>query len=207
MIALYYNLAEEPVTDAEHHYLQIEQQYILAGDDATYVFRFNGRRVAPGKTTSMMLKLSGDTPADGDTLGAEVIDRATGTALSSRFSRDDEYFKVLSVELPQPVEENGEFDIQLSFRWPGGFPRARRHDYVFSTWGYYANQGVDRLTFKMISDVDIVGATLEELDEGKRRRARIQPKIIPQAGGRCEVSWSLPSPDAVLLMRFEKART
>ena len=202
MIALAYHLSQSPMSDPDHHYYEIDEMYRIDGDDATYQYRFRGTRVTPGSTTGLRIKLSGDTPADSKSLLAEARD-VTGAALSVHFVRDDPYFKVAEIMFDHGVSTNDTFDVSVTFRWSGTFPRARSQDYAFSSWSDFATQGVDRIVSTLSSDVDIRAVRLFELSEGRRQLAPVQPKTI-RDGGRWEVRWVAEHPTALSLLTFEK---
>lgn len=205
MIALLNFLSQDPIHDTEHHYSLIRERYVIDNDDATYEYELQGRRVVEGYTTHLIIKIAGDTPADQRTILAAACSMNDGSALTVSFVRDDPYFKVLAIELPCSLAIHDTFDIALSFRWAGTFPRARRHDYLFSAWGYVASQGVDRIEGLLLSDVPLQGPVLEELRDGRHKRSVIQPKHVPADGHRrTEVSWAVDHPNDVYLLRFEK---
>lgn len=205
MVALHYNLSAEPVSDSEHRFLEIDETYFIQRDDATYKYRMRGVRVVEGIGTSIKLKISGDSPADRISLGLEANDSRSGERLHVDFLRDDDYLKVVEIRFPKPLSTDDEFDITLSLLWSGTFPRARRKDYVFSPWGSFALFGVGRLSFRLDVDADIDSADLDEISDGKRRRACVQPKIQHGRGRRSEISWTVDNPSAIFLLRIVKS--
>jgi hypothetical protein len=205
MIALLNFLSQEPIHDSEHHYSIIRERYVIDNDDATYETELQGRRVVEGYTSHLIVKIAGDTPVDQRTILPTARSLDADVDLPVSFIRDDPYFKILAIELAFPLELNDSFNITLSFRWAGSFPRARQHDYLFSAWGYVASLGVDRIEGLLLSDVPLHAPVLEELRDGRHKLSAIQPKHASREGGRrSEVSWAVDNPDAVYLLRFEK---
>lgn len=203
MVALAHTLTQAPAVDAENHYHEVVDNYRIDQDDATYLHELRGRRVLEGSGSGLMIKVSGDTPADASTMSAEATDRQTERPLSVTFIRDDPYLKVLRIEFDRPLAQGDEFHISLSLRWAGTFPRARKVDYVFSSWSIFAAQGIDRYSCTLSSDLQLENIVLEELSDGKRNRAKVQPKIVSRKS-RCEASWSTMHPSSLYLLRFEK---
>lgn len=205
MVALLNFLSQDPIHDTEHHYSLIRERYVIDNDDATYETELQGRRVVDGYTSHLIVKIAGDTPADQRTILAAARSVDDGNDLPVSFIRDDPYFKILAIELSNPLERNDGFKIAMNFRWAGTFPRSRRHDYLFSAWGYVAALGVDRIEGTLLSDVPLHAPVLEELRDGRHKRSAIQPKHVLRDGRRrSEVSWAVDNPDAVYLLRFEK---
>lgn len=203
MIALAHTLTEDPLSDSNHHYFEIMETYRLDGNDATYRYRLRGRRVTEGTSAYLAFKVSGDAPADASSLMAEATDLDTHEPLSIAFLRDYTHFKVIQVIFKVPLAKDDHFNVEISLRWNGTFPRVRRRDYLFSTWSHYAVQGIDRLTCKLNSDVEVRNVVLEELRDGERHRSETQPKIL-NTHGRCEVTWVSSNPSALYLLQFEK---
>jgi hypothetical protein len=203
MIALFHILTEEPTTDLDNHYTEVVESYRIDGSDATYEYQLQGVRVAEGNAASMEFKISGDAPSDASSMLAEAMDGATRERLGIAFVRDESYFKVLQVIFKEPIASGERFNIDVTLRWRGTFPRGRRRDYLFSHWGLYARRGIDRLTCKLSSDVEVRHVILEELKDGRRHPSETQPKIV-SAHGRCEVTWSAMGPNVLYLLQFEK---
>jgi hypothetical protein len=203
MIALAHALTQLPTDDSQNHFYEVEESYRIDGNDATYKYTLRGVRVAEGSADYLAFKVSGDSPADASTLLAEAVDLTTGDPLSIAFLRDDLYFKVIQVIFRPPLAKSDTFKIEITLRWSGTFPRTRRRDYLFSTWSQFASLGIDRLTCKLSSDLELKNVVLEELRDGRRQRSDTQPKII-SAHGRCDVTWVSTSPGALYLLQFEK---
>ena len=203
MIALVYCLSQPPLADTDNHYFEVIEKYRVDGDDASYSYGLRGRRVASGVSETIRLKVSGDTPADAVSLVAEASDATSGEPLAMTFVRDDPYFKVMEITFKSPISTGDEFDVSVSLRWGGTFPRVRRSDYLFSQWSLYAGEGIERLSCAVSYDLQLRNVTLEELETGHRRRSAVQPKLV-DANGRCELSWVVPNPTALYLLRFEK---
>jgi hypothetical protein len=203
MVGLFYSLSQPPDADHEHHFFEIEQEYRIDGDDASYSFSFHGKRVVDGQSAALRLKISGDAPVDAATLVPEARDSSTDQPLQVVFTRDDPYLKVIDIAFDRPIEKGESFKLNLTLRWAGTFPRARRSDYLFSPWGIYCQEGIDRFIGRLSADVQVRNATLEEIENGRRSRSRIQPKTVDRRG-RCQVSWIVENPTALYLLRFEK---
>jgi hypothetical protein len=203
MIALAHALSQPPTSDSNNHFYEVVETYRIDGSDATYRYTLRGMRIADGTAGYLAFKVSGDSPADASSLMAEATDLSTGDPLSIAFLRDDTHFKVIQVIFKSPLAQNDQFNIEISLRWNGTFPRVRRRDYLFSTWSQYASQGIDRLTCRLNSDLEVRNVVLEELREGRRHRSETQPKIV-NAHGRCEVTWVSNNPSALYLLQFEK---
>jgi len=203
MVGLFYSLSQPPDADHDHHFFEIEQEYRIDGDDATYSFSFHGKRVTDGQSAVLRVKISGDAPADAATLVPEARDSSTDARLQVVFMRDDPYLKVIDIVFSRPVEKDESFKVHFTLRWAGTFPRARRSDYLFSHWGMYCQGGIDRFIGTLSADVQVRNATLEEIENGHRSRSRIQPKTVDRRG-RYQVSWIVENPTALYLLRFEK---
>jgi len=69
--------------------------------------------------------------------------------------------------------------------------------------GLYAAKGIDRLTCRLSSDLELKNVVLEEIKNAKRERSRTPTKIIINRG-RWDVTWLVDRPDSLYLLQFEK---
>jgi len=204
MVALAFMRGEEPIADLQNHYSEVVESYRIDGDDATYKYTLRGQRVAEETGEFLVFKVSGDSAVDASNMLAEAVDLTTNTPLSVNFIRDESYFKVIQIIFKSPIAQGETFDIEVTLRWAGTFPRARRHDYFFSSWGLYARCGIDRLVCKLSSDLEFRNVILEESRGGGHPvRSPFQPKI-DSVNKRCEVTWSSTNPGVLYILHFEK---
>ena len=204
MVALAYLLRQTPTADDENHYYSVQETYSIDDSDGSYKYVLHGTREVEGTGEFLFLKVGGDAPADASSLVVEAIDLLKREPLNIAFTHDGEYLKVLQVIFKAPLEMGQEFKIMVTLGWPGTFPRSRRRDYLFSHWGLYAARGIDELTCRLSSDLEVKNVTLEEIKNGMREHSTTQHHKITRDHGRCDVTWVVKKPDSMYLLQFEK---
>lgn len=207
MLALYLYTTERPNSDPKHHFVLVQEEYVIYKDDGIYNWVLKGYNVHDDPSSSLTVKLSGDAPADIASLSLSVTDGLTGQYYEDnqvRVVSDLPYLKVFEIGFPKAIRKDEHFEIKLNCRWDNTFTRSRKYDYVFFPWGPYATHGIDKLIGRLVCDVPIVEFVLERLDSGKLIKEHRQPKAIDTASKHYVLEWEISNPQYVYILRFTK---
>ena len=198
------NLIEEPREDQVHHFRCITEEYYIHGSDGTFNWTFDGECTAQ-RSIDLIIKVSGDSPCDVDALAISVTDVLhKDTKLDYQVLTDRPYCKVLIIYFAKPLGNGDQFKIHFSCRWNNTFPRTRQYDYVFSYWGTYCSEGVDRILGRLACDLPLSNFRLQKLEDGKWSDTTHQPREVDSSRNRTELEWDIVNPGHVYLLRFEK---
>jgi hypothetical protein len=134
-----------------------------------------------------------------------TVRNADSQDMEVRLLKDHAFCKVYSIPFPAPLLKGQAFRLNISCRWDNAFSRSRQYDYVFSAWGAYAIQGIDRLVGRVVSDVPLSHFVLERLEgEDQRIKDPVQPKHIETGPQRHVLEWEITNPRHVFLLTFRK---
>ena len=199
------NLIEEPRVDQVHRFRQITEEFFVHGNDGNFNWTFDGECVTD-RSMELIVKVSGDSPCDVNSLGISVVDELhDGSELEYIVLTDRPYCKVLAIFFRRHLSQGDPFKIRFSCRWNNTFPRARQFDYVFSSWGSYAINGIDRLVGRLVYDLPLTNFKLAKLEDGEWVDTTHQPLEVHSSRNRTELQWNITNPTHVYLLSFEKS--
>ena len=204
MVSLAAYVYFDPLQDHRHHYTEVEEEYVVAGQDGTYSWNLSGYNASEEFSDALILKFGGDSPVDPGQLQVQARDRATSVFLPTTIVRDEPFVKAVRVSFPKPLAPGDGFGLRISVAWPNTFPRSRSHDYVFFVFGQYAATPVDRLTCRLICDVPVKDAQIFTPGGDGLVSTGRPPVVIPSPGYNV-VEWIVTDADKLYVMRFRKS--
>jgi hypothetical protein len=184
--------------DNLHRMKIIEQTYKIEGNGGEFLMRYKGINSADQISRFFRDSVTGDSPVDTSSMNIKVSDKINNLALSWKLIKDFPYEKIIEVYFFQPLKKGGEFDIEWSCVWSGGF--TRRDEYVFYPVHYY-KQGVE----KLVARLELKKApSYVELLEVKGSKTRVHPST-PQIEKNAEktlVVFAIDNPKHIYMIRF-----
>ena len=205
MFALVVYLTELPRADTRHHLTFVKEEYTIIRDDGIYTWTLEGFNVLSTPSRAIYVKITGDSPVDAAEIPIDVVDRLHGERkLVAKCIGDRPNCKTYAIEFLEPLQMGAEFRIRLSCRWNNTFPRSRSRDYVYSGWGSFAAQGIDRLVGRLVCDTPITDVLLERIEDAQKLREPRQPLIEEVAPQRSIVEWEVPHPQSIYVLSFTK---
>lgn len=204
MLGLVGYLLALPRGDTRHHLISVEEEFVISGDDGLYSWSLHGFNAVESISSQLFVKVSGDSPMDVSEIPIQVVDLREDRPLVVQCISDRPNCKTYAIEFLEPLARAEEFRIRIDCRWDNTFLRTRSLDYVYSAWGAFAGQGIDRLHGRLISDVELSDVLLERLEDGQRLREPRQPLVTSQHGGKWKVDWEVQAPESIYLLSFRK---
>jgi hypothetical protein len=154
--SLYTVIKSDPsFKESQHKLFLVEVNHKIRNtNDYVYVHSV-GKNIYNEPSNFIKLRISGDSPVDDvKILGLKAKDKKSGIDLYAEPMKEFEtlHFKPYKIYFKDPLPKNGDFDIEITYKWPGEFTKLS--NYV----GYVLEPRIteiDNFKSQIIFDMDI----------------------------------------------------